>query len=166
MSTINLTMRKLLLICALMAVTVPAVALAGKRAPGDGTLQVRDGSGHVTINARGGLIGRCGRCEVLIDDFGADIALPVVFGADVKRQVGETAMRYVNRAGTDDMRFRISGRNKVVIKGSDINVSVVGTGVVFLNGIAGEFAFDGEAFQPLPETRTRFQLGVPANAGG
>lgn len=170
-------MRKLLLICALIAVAAPAVAVAARRAPGDGTLQVREGTGVIVVHARGGLIGRCGRCEVTIDDpVTGDGSGPIVFGADIWRAVSETSMKYVNRSSRDDMRFRIiGGRYKVIVKGSGIELSVVGRGVVFMQGLFlslddGEYRFDDEGFESLPDERTRFVLGGSnannANAGG
>ncbi len=60
-------MRKTFLLLALLALSLPVAGLASLSA-GDGTLSVEDGRGKVTIQARGGVIGRLDRGTVTIYD--------------------------------------------------------------------------------------------------
>lgn len=165
-------MRKLLLFCALVAISAPAAALAGKRAPGDGTLQIRDGDGFVFVHVRGAVLGRCTDCTLTIDDpVLGDGTGAIVFGADqTPRQLTDTKTRYVNKAPRTDMRFRIiGGLSRVTINGEGINLSVVGRGFAQVQADvtaidAGAYAVDGGDFSPLPLAKTRIQLS--AAAGG
>lgn len=167
-------MRKLIFACLVALLALPTVALAGRRAPGDGTLSIKDGKGVVVINARGGLIMRCGRCDVTIDDpVAGDGTGTVAFGADVIRQLTDTATLYRNN-DKSDMRIRIiGGFFTAKVKGAGIHVSLVGKGMVVIQGDAtaddtGSYAFGDDALQPLPIVRTKFPLGTPGtgNAGG
>jgi hypothetical protein len=162
------SMRKLIFLCLTLLLATPAAALAGKNTPGDGTLSIKDGKGNVVINARGGLIMRCGKCTVTIDDpVPGDGTGPVVFGEDLNatKQITDTVTLYRN-TDRSDMRIRIiGGYFKVNVKGAGINVSLVGKGNVTLQANAfaedpGTFAFDDAPPQPLPFLRTNFQLGV------
>ena len=167
-------MRKLLLTCALIAVAAPAVALAGRSAPGDGTLQVRNGDGFIFVQVRGALIGRCSDCVVTIDDPVTDGRGAIVSGEEWSREIGENKTRYVNRSPRTDMRFRIvGGLTRVTVNGRGISLSVVGQGFATLkaNVMApnpGEYALDGGDFAPLPFLKQRVALGGPpsANSGG
>lgn len=169
-------MRKLLLLSAVVAVTVPAVALAGNRAPGDGTLQVRNGDGVVFVHVRGAVLGRCTDCSVTIDDpVLGDGTGAIVFGEDVEktRFLTDTKTRYVNRSPKTDMRFRIiGGLSKVAVNGEGINLSVVGRGFALVqadvtSGDSGEYAVDGGDFSPLPLAKTRVALNnALAHPGG
>jgi len=162
-------MRKILYACLIAALALPAVSIAARRAPGDGTLSVKDARGLVLVTARGGLIGRCAkRCEILIDDpVPGDGSGPVVFGDDFARQVSDTAMIYRG----NDIRFRIiGGAYRVKVTGVGINLSAVGKGSFTLDGAGtgddGSYAVDGGEYLPLPDERTRQPLGAPAPAGG
>lgn len=167
-------MRKLLLFCALVVISAPAAALAGKRAPGDGTFQVRNGDGFVYVQVRGAVLGRCSNCTLTIDDpVVGDGTGAIVFGDDFERQLSDTKTRYVNRSPRTDMRFRIiGGLSRVSINGEGINLSVVGRGfgrvqADFTALDPGEYAVDGGEFTLLPLGKTEFKLGGPnANSGG
>ena len=154
-------MRKLLLLCLLIALAAPVAAVAGKRAPGDGTLAVRDGKGMVYVAARGGLIGRCEkRCQIMIDDpIPGDGSGPIVFGEEHSRHITDTAVLHT---GTD-IRFRIvGGAYKVRVTGNGLNLSAVGRGFVIIDGAGGddgEYALDGGAFESLPDEKARFPVG-------
>jgi hypothetical protein len=159
-------MRTALFACSLLLLALPPAALAGRNAPGDGTLAVKDGRGLVTIAARGGLIMRCASCDVTIDDpVPGDGSGPVTFGEDVAKQITGTATLYRNR-DRSDMRIRIiGGFFKVTVKGSGINVTLVGKGKVTLQADAladdpGTFAFEDQAPAPLPFLRSKYQLGT------
>jgi hypothetical protein len=158
-------MRKLLLPCLLLLLAAPAVALAGRSVPGDGTLSVKDGKGVVVITARGTLIMRCGKCDVIIDDPNTtDGTGAIWFGADVVRVVTETSTLYRNK-DKSDMRIRlVGGFFRATIKGADINVSAVGKGNVVLLADKGDdvgtFALDDGPVLPLPAQRQKFPLGT------
>lgn len=167
-------MRKLLLLSALVAISVPAAALAGKRAPGDGTLQIRNGDGFVYVQVRGAVLGRCSDCTLTIDDpVLGDGTGAIVFGDDFDRPLTDTKTRYVNRSARSDMRFRIiGGLSRVTISGEGINLSVVGRGFAAVQADVmaldpGDYAVDGGNFSPLPLAKTRVPLNnaAAANAG-
>src|SRR5205807_1343051 len=61
-------MRRLLRIAVLaVMLAVPGAAFADTLSPGTGSLVVKDGSGTVSINARGGIIGRFDEGQITID---------------------------------------------------------------------------------------------------
>lgn len=163
-------MRKSLLLVAVLAVALPAAAAAALDAVSDGTLSVADGRGKVTVQARGGIIGRVDRGSVTIFDLTpTDLSDPVVTGDDQPVVlVGETGIRY---RGTG-LRFRIIGGGfRVVVQGRGIDLSVVGRGFGALEGETvdpGLYSLDGADCrkQPascdvLPEPGIRFRLGGP-----
>lgn len=162
-------MRKHFLLLALLALAIPVAASAGSRA-GDGTLSVEDGRGKVTVQARGGLIGRLDRGILTVFDLTPnDAHSPVVTGVDQPLlAIGDKGIRY-RGAG---MRFRIIGGSfRVVIQGRGIDLSVVGRGAGSLEGEGfdpGLYSLDGAdcrknaaSCEPLPEESTRFRLGGP-----
>ena len=163
-------MRKALLIAAVLAVALPAAAAATLATVSDGTLSVADGRGKVSLQARGGIIGRVDRGSVTIFDLTPnDASDPVVTGDDQPVVlVGETGIRYRGTA----LRFRIIGGGfRVVVQGRGIDVSVVGRGIGTLEGELldpGLYSLEGADCrkQPvscdlLPELPTRFKLGGP-----
>ena len=141
------------------------------RASGDGTLSVEDGRGKVTIQARGGVIGRLDRGTVTIYDLTPeDTNDPVVFGDD--QPVVLSARPAPSTAGAG-MRFRvIGGRYRIVIQGRGIDLSVVGKGFGSIKGDPGQlgvYSLDGAdcrkdraACKLLPEVEKRFLLEAPA----
>lgn len=161
-------MRKALVILGLLALALPVAGVAALDA-GEGTLSVEDGVGKVTLQARGGVIGRLDRGSVTIHDLTPDDAFtPWVFGDDQPvRFVGETGIRY---AGVG-LRFRlVGGRYRITIDGRGIDLSVVakGSGTIVADAVAnpGVYSLDGEdcrtegaRCKPLPELTKRFQLG-------
>jgi hypothetical protein len=159
-------MRKTFLLLALLALGLPVAGMAGLSA-GDGTLSVEDGRGKVTIQARGGVIGRLDRGTVTIYDLTPDDAnAPVVFGDDQPWVLmGDNGIKYTG-AG---MRFRvIGGRYRIVIQGRGIDLSAVGKGFGSIRGEVdqpGVYSLDGAdcrndraACKPLPEIEKRFLL--------
>ena len=166
-------MRKTLLLLALLAISLPVAAVAAVDATraGEGTLSVEDGRGKVTIQARGGVIGRLERGTVTIFDLTPDdVNVPVVFGDDQPvALVGETGIKYTGAA----MRFRIiGGRYRIVIQGRGIDLSVVGKGWGTIKGDFGQlgvYSLDGAdcrkdraACKLLPEVEKRFLLEAGA----
>jgi hypothetical protein len=173
-------MRKTFVLLGLLALALPVAGYAALRA-GEGTLSVDDGRGSVTVQARGGVIGRLERGSVTIFDLTPDDDnVPVVIGDDRPwRFIGETGVRY---AGSG-IRYRVIGGSfRVVVSGRGIDLSAVGKGHVIINGDGvdpGVYSLDGsdcrldaDTCKPLPAVPRRFQLGVtdrpetPARDGG
>ena len=161
-------MRKAFVILGVLALALPLAGVAGLRA-GEGTLSVEDGDGKVTLQARGGLIGRLDRGSVTIYDLSPNDAYePWVVGDDLPvRFIGETGIRYAGLG----LRFRlVGGRYRIVIDGRGIDLSVVakGRGMIVADAVAdpGVYSLDGDdcrtdrsSCKPLPELTKRFQLG-------
>jgi hypothetical protein len=161
-------MRKLFAILGLLALALPVAGVAAVSA-GEGTLSVEDGNGRVTLQARGGVIGRLERGFVTIYDLSPEDAFePWVVGDDQPvRFVGETGIRY----GGLGLRFRlVGGRYRIVIEGRGIDLSVVAKGIGSIvaapNGDPGVYSLDGDdcrndraTCKPLPDLAKRFQLG-------
>ena len=162
--------RRSLILLACAALALPAAAAAARSA-GEGTLAIEDGRGRVTVDARGGFIGRVASGTVTVHDLTTDdVHEPFVFGDDRPiRFVGETGVQY-RGAG---LRFRLSGgRWRIVVQGRGIDLSVVGKGVgtIRSDGEAGPgiYSLDGadcrrtpENCKPLPGLTRVFQLGTP-----
>jgi hypothetical protein len=162
-------MRKTFAILGLLALALPVAGVAGLRA-GDGSLSVEDGHGKVTLQAKGGVIGRLQQGYVVIHDLTPEDAYdPYVYGDDQPvRFVGEAGIRY----GGVGLRFRlVGGRYRIVIEGRGIDLSVVGKGSGSI--VAGVLALDPGVYSlggddcrnerascnPLPVIAKRFQLG-------
>jgi hypothetical protein len=163
-------MRKTFLLLALLALGLPVAGMASQ-STGEGTLSVEDGRGKVTIQARGGVIGRLDRGTVTIFDLTPEDAYePLVFGDDQPvALVGETGIKYTGSA----MRFRfIGGRYRILIQGRGIDLSVVGKGFGSIKGDPGQtgvYSLEGAdcrkdraACKLLPEIEKRFVLEAPA----
>jgi hypothetical protein len=161
--------RRPLILLACAALTLPAAALAASQL-GEGTLAVEDGRGRVSIEARGGVIGRVAAGTVTIYDLTpTDANDPIVFGDERSPKfVGDIGIQY----GGTGMRFRISGgRWKIVVQGRGIDLSTVGkgAGTIRSDGEAGPgvYSLDGvdcrrtpESCKPLPDFTKAFQLGI------
>ncbi len=157
----------ILLSCAALALPVATFAATSS---GEGTLSIEDGRGKVTIEARGGFIGRIAAGTLTIHDLTPeDPNEPIVFGDDRPvRFVGETGIQY----GGAGLRFRLAGgRYKIVVNGRGIDLSAVGkgAGTIRSDGQAGPgvYSLDGadcrrtpENCKPLPEITKVFQLGT------
>jgi hypothetical protein len=158
MAILFLPMRRFLLIClALLALALPAAALAAR--DGDGTLAVRNAVGDpgqvvVWLNISGAVIGQVDSGRVLVDDLSlsGDVA-PVVTGAERTRDLPSGATVY---SGTG-IRFRaVGGHYKLRILGRGIDVNVVGQGTVRLTGSAtlaadGRYSLNGGPWTSLPD---------------
>jgi hypothetical protein len=162
-------MRKTFTLLGLLVLALPVAGVAGLNA-GDGTLSVEDGQGKVSLQARGGVIGRLERGYVDIYDLTPDDNYdPYVYGDDLPvRLLGESGARH---RGTG-LRFRlVGGRYRIVIEGRGIDLSVVGKGsgsivATLASFDPGVYSLDGadcrndrESCKPLPELAKRFQLG-------
>jgi len=161
-------MRTPFVILGLLALALPVAGVAGLQA-GEGTLSVEDGQGKVTLQARGGVIGRLERGSVTIHDLTPEDAYdPYVYGDDQPvRFVGENGIRY----GGLGLRFRlVGGRYRIVIEGRGIDLSVVakGSGSIVASPLAsdpGVYSLNGAdcrkdrtSCELLPVLPRRFQL--------
>jgi hypothetical protein len=161
-------MRKTFVLLGLLALALPVAGIAAVSA-GEGTLSIEDGVGKVSLQARGGVIGRLDRGTVTIYDLSPDDPYaPYVVGDDRPRVfVGETGVQYSGLS----LRFRLIGGNyRIVIDGRGIDLSVVAKGSGSITAGAavdpGVYSLDGSdcrsdraSCNPLPEVTKRFQLG-------
>ena len=161
-----------MLIC-LLALAVPATALAVPRDKGDGTLVVRGASGKVAVlGGKGTVLGHVDKGQLYVFDWHPfDNVEPEVFGAD--KTVEKTAQLTVY-TGTK-MRFRFVGARSYQLRivGTGIDVSAVGQGRVVLSGsdaaTDGQYSIDDDPFMPLPTTLftgTFGQLVAASSVGG
>ena len=171
-------MRRLLLTSvALLALALPATALAFKLDASDGTLVVRqadngDGIAQgarpvVALSINGFAIGRiagAGRIEIYDLD-PADDAAPEVTGADthkdVKHDFGDGPIAGTRWSNTDGSAFSFraaNGQYRILIYGSGIYLFAGGNGKVWLTGDPndpngdGSYSLNGGAFKSLADT--------------
>ncbi|HZG35695.1 MAG TPA: hypothetical protein VEY87_07590 [Gaiellaceae bacterium] len=166
-------MRKTILALLVCLLAVPAVGSAAMmRRAGDGTLSVAGSTGRdkVTVEARGGVIGRFDNGLVTITDLTPEDQFdPVVFGDEYPtRQLENGGVVY---RGTN-VRFRlVGGRFRIFLNGSGIDLSAVGNGTVTLEaaakGTPGTYSLEGDDCRSpkvkcklLPEVAKRFRLGL------
>ncbi len=154
-------MRRLLPFAVLAALALPAASAARTQGAGDGTLSVRDGRGAITISGRGGVIGSFAQGRVTISDpVDGDGTGPIVSGDDfppIEKNDTTTTWR-----GTK-VRFRIIGGSfRIVVRGRGINLSLVGTGKVTLDGAGtgddGSYSVNGGEYLPMPGFSFLFPL--------
>ena len=149
---------------AVLSLALPAAAGALIAGPGDGSLVVENAQGVVTLNLRGGIIGRFdqGTLEIY-NPVANDGPAPVVRGYQQVRDLGPRRKQY---SGEGDVRFRlIGGLFRVRITAIGLDVSAVGRGSAVLDGTGftdqpGRFSLNGGPFQQMPGTATRFTLGL------
>ena len=154
-------MRALLTFAVLIALALPAASAAREQGASDGTLSVLGARGAITISGRGGVIGSFARGSVTISDpVEGDGTGTIVTGDDfppVERNDTTTTWR-----GTR-VRFRIIGGSfRIVVRGRGINLSVVGTGKVTLDGAGtgddGSYSVNGGDYLAIPVFSFPFQL--------
>ena len=144
--------RNLVFSCVLFALALPGAAVAHTRAPGDGSVVVKDGIGKVTIVARGGVIGHLGVGVLTVRDPNPDDNIgEIVTGAERTHEVND----YVTKYWGKDVRFRyIGGKFAIAINGADIDLSAIGRGTVELVGSGtaddGTYSLNDSKPQPLP----------------
>ena len=153
-------MRKLVVIL-LVALAVPAAALARSGDRDDGTLVVQDASGTIQIVAKGSILGRLDSGALTITDPNPnDAATPFVFGAE--RVVNRNDLTTVYRGKAIRFRF-VSGRYTIKIVGTGVDLVAVGTGTLRITGAGtvddGEYSLDGAPFKPVPFLMTPGAFG-------
>src|SRR6266550_2435545 len=145
-------MRRLLTFGLLVALVLPAASAARTHGATDGTLSVQDARGTITISGRGGVIGSFTRGSVRISDpIDGDGTGPIGTGDDWSKERDSTTTSW----GGTKVRFRIiGGYFRVVVKGRGINLSLVGTAKVTLDGAGtdddGSYSVNGGEYLALP----------------
>ncbi len=148
----------------LVALTLLALALSttaatgGARAPG-GSLEIKDGRGVIQITGTGVLVGRIGKGSLEIVDLNLDDQWsPRVNGIPRGRTVGLRGKR---------VSFYIpGGPYRIEARGTDISISVRGTGTAVLNGepdavgATGSYRVGDTASVPLPIGTTKASFGT------
>jgi hypothetical protein len=153
-----------------IALAVPAAAFALVTLGDDGSLSVKAGVGRATLSPfNGSILGRVGTGKVIIVDQSlAGNGSPDVWGCD---NLHPTVTDRVTVCSGASLRFRvIDGRYKVVVRGSGINLSVVGRGTVTLDGSGddpgvlsdGLYALNDGSYKSLPN----FEKSLPLVASG
>jgi hypothetical protein len=158
-------MKRLVVILGALALALPVGAGALQRAPSDGTLVVENAQGVVTLNVRGGIIGRFDSGSIVIEDpMPGDGPGPVVRGYQDATEIGPSKVQYSSKG---EIRFRlIGGLYRVRIAGQGVDVSVVGRGTAVLNGAGfsdlqtGRYSLNGGPWQRMPNLIARFTLGA------
>jgi hypothetical protein len=157
-------MQRLCLTLLVSALALPAAALAGAQAAGDGTLVVRDANAtRIEITGRGTVFGHVDKGTLKVTDYNIEDARdPEVNGKVTSWPVNAsgTTWQYQGR----DIRFRFfGGRYKIVLTGSGIDVSALGKGTATLIGAGtsddGDYAVNGGKFASLEAflpTTTKF----------
>ena len=160
-------MKFLALFGVLAALVFSGAALATSNGPGDGALSVKNADGKVVVNGRGGVIGRLDRGQLTIKDPNPnDGTGPIVNGADSTASVGDHTTRYWGA----NIRFRIIGGSfTVTVSGVGVDMSVIGRGLVTLDGATGTdgtYTLNDDTAQSFPVFRFTFPLTAPPGAGG
>jgi hypothetical protein len=121
-----LPMRKLCLLLLASLVLLPAAALADRGSSNGGSLAVSDAAGKVTVSGHGLIFGHLDRGTItIVGDYKPDdnTALSSVSGAKMKFAGGNVVY-----SGTDVRFLFPGGRYTLVVDGSGIDLSAVGTG--------------------------------------
>lgn len=155
-------MRRPVVLMTLLALALPAGASAAVRAPGDGSLSVRDLDGTIAVVAKGGVIGRCGSCVLVLDEWKTDEILPVVTGAKGTDLDDDGAKE---RFAGKDLRWKVMGGSfsMIVRNGVDVDLSLVGKGRVrWIRGTDGTYVLNGGDTQFVLPPSLSFQLNPVA----
>ncbi len=173
-------MRRLIVIGLLVCLAAPTAAWGLRRAPGDGTIAVRNGDGLLTLFLRDGVvIGKLdgGTLEIVspeitdcdeLDVWGADRG-PAVRTRELLdgRVFTHCIFREFPLAGTREAtRFRLVLKSATIYfrQGSTgIALSAVGRGNGFIRGaggLDGVYSVNGDPFRSLPDDGRRFLLNA------
>src|SRR5262245_42932123 len=119
-------MRKLCLLLLASLLLLPAAALGDRGSANGGSLVISDASGKLTVSGHGLIFGHLDRCTItVIGDYKPDdnTALPTVSGAKIRFTGG-----YLVYSGSDVRFLFPGGRYTLVVDGSGVDLSAVGTG--------------------------------------
>jgi len=132
-------MRKLCLVLLASLLLVPAAAFAKHCSSGDGSLVVSDAIARLTVSGHGLIFGHLDRGSItVVGDYKPDdnTALPSVSGAKLKFNGSNVVY------SGSDVRFLFpAGRYTLIVEGTGIDISAVGTGK--LTALGKGFANDG-----------------------
>jgi hypothetical protein len=162
-------MRRLVVLCTLLALFVPVTAGASTRAAGDGTLSVNDLVGvpsgvslSIRVTQQAGLIGRCDQCAFRLDELAVtDGTSSLVTGADRRFDVdGDGEHEYFSGR---DVRWKIvgGGYRLRIRQGRDIDLTVVGKARVLLRGTEGTYAVNEGAEKFVSPEFALILVGTP-----
>ena len=174
-------MRRLVVLGLLVCLAAPTAAWAISRAPGDGTLAVRNGDGLLRLDIRDAVvIGKLegGTLEILSAEISNCEDLNV-WGADrgpfdrTRDADGVTRTRCVfrefpNTRTPEATRFRLVLQNATLLfrpGSTGISLSAIGRGQGFIRGAGGRdgvYSVNGEPFASLPDEGNRFFLAANA----
>jgi hypothetical protein len=161
-----------------LALALPAAALALRATPGDGTLVIKNGAAPkgqpaVQLVITGSAIGRVrGLGKIVIDNATAS-ASPEVTGADGCKNLGRDDPRQIYGSAIlctgNDFRFRAVGDTYVItIYGTGVNLVAIGQGKAILLGTPGEpqddgyYSLNGGDFRSLPSVASKpLVIGLP-----
>jgi hypothetical protein len=132
-------MRKLCLVLLASLLLGPAAAFAERGLSGDGSLVVTDAIGKLTVSGHGLIFGHLDRGTItVVGDYKPDntTALPSVSGAKLKFNGANVVY-----AGSDVRFLFPGGRYTLIVEGSGIDISAVGTGK--LTAVGKGFPDDG-----------------------
>ena len=156
-------MRRLVVFATLLALVLSSAASASVRAPGDGTLSVRDLDGSISVLVKGGVIGRCSQCVLVLDEWKDEELLPKVTGAK-GTDIDEDGTK--ERFAGKDLRWKVMGGSfsMTVRYGVDVDLSLVGKGrVVRIRGTNGAYVLNNGESQLVQLTSPpSFQLNPVA----
>jgi hypothetical protein len=147
-------------IVALIAVllVLPTSSPARAERP-QGSLEITDGRGVITVKGRGALLGRVDRGSLTVVDLTpADQWSPRVNGIPRGKV---SSMR-----GRDITLYVPAGRYRIVVRGEGINLSARGSGTVVLDGqpdptgATGSYAMGDDAPQPIPDDPAKAAFGA------
>jgi hypothetical protein len=168
MSIIKGAVKRFALFAVLGVLVATGAASARPTGQGDGTLTVKNADGRIVLTVTGGAIGRFDEGAVTIKDpIAGDGTGPIVTGAEAVRSINDKTTRYTGK----DVRFRIiGGKFSITVTGTNIQLSVIGTGTVTLKGTDadedGTYSVNGGPAQDFPDFLFSFVLVPPTPAGG
>jgi hypothetical protein len=145
-------MRRIALLLLALMLAAPAASLAGRAAPGDGSLVVSNADGVLTVKVTGVIYGHFDRGKMIVLEYKAENnALPTVSGAKMELKGAKINVVYTG----NDVRFLFpTGTFKLRFDGSGIDLSAVGKGTLQVAGKStpedGTVALNGGRPTPLP----------------
>ena len=154
-------MRRPLLIIVL-ALVLPTAASAVPKAPGDGSLSVRDGEGMLSLVVRGAALGRFDSGLLTVEVADGNCEGPLVWGAERERPVIDHLGQIVACVYSgQNVRFRlVGGKQELKIqRGRDIDLSVVGRGHGQIRGQSGQYSLNGGDYIALPDEIRKITIG-------
>jgi hypothetical protein len=149
-------MRTAALIAALLVLPFAGVARAERL---QGSLEIRDGRGAITVKGRGALLGRLDRGSLTV----ADLTPNDQWSPRVN---GVPRGKLVSIRGRDITFYVPAGRYRIVVRGEGVNISARGVGSAVLDGqpdaagATGTFAVGDAEPSPIPDDPGRVAFGT------